>query len=301
LEGVFCVEWTHDAGMTRARVPTLPASTAKESPVSEFSCIPPREVPISPILRRLSLSTTLVALIPPPLVGAIGAASSAFSGGSLFTGAQSGVLRTTAPILTSNTSYIQVRFATKKAAGVTTNTADSAGRRLGVKVTTGEEVRPGNILVRQRGLKFHPGLNVMVGKDHTLHALVHGEVTFSRVQVPGKRRNRTRTLVNVLELNAPNDERVVEFTALMQNKLIDSHKFRLWRRENRRNIFMGLPLTPCPVVKRPKNPLAMPPFEEPMPELAYDEEFDDVEELTTEDLSAQAAQSPSSNQSQAQL
>ena len=69
-------------------------------------------------------------------------------------------------------------MAHKKAGGSSRNGRDSAGRRLGVKKFGGEIVVPGNILVRQRGTKFHPGDNVGMGKDHTLFALVQGAVSF---------------------------------------------------------------------------------------------------------------------------
>ena len=69
-------------------------------------------------------------------------------------------------------------MATKKAGGSSRNGRDSAGRRLGVKKYGGELVRPGNILVRQRGTKFYPGENVGIGKDHTLFALIEGKVVF---------------------------------------------------------------------------------------------------------------------------
>jgi large subunit ribosomal protein L27 len=69
-------------------------------------------------------------------------------------------------------------MAHKKAGGSSRNGRDSAGRRLGVKRFGGQAVIPGNILVRQRGTKFHPGANVGMGKDHTLFALVEGAVTF---------------------------------------------------------------------------------------------------------------------------
>ncbi len=69
-------------------------------------------------------------------------------------------------------------MAHKKAGGSSRNGRDSAGRRLGVKRFGGQQVRAGNILVRQRGTKFYPGLNVGMGKDHTLFALEHGEVRF---------------------------------------------------------------------------------------------------------------------------
>jgi len=69
-------------------------------------------------------------------------------------------------------------MAHKKAGGSSRNGRDSAGRRLGVKKFGGEVVIPGNIIVRQRGTKFHPGDNVGMGKDHTLFALIEGQVKF---------------------------------------------------------------------------------------------------------------------------
>ena len=70
-------------------------------------------------------------------------------------------------------------MAHKKAGGSSRNGRDSAGRRLGVKKFGGELVIPGNIIVRQRGTKFHPGDNVGLGKDHTIFALVEGKVKFA--------------------------------------------------------------------------------------------------------------------------
>ena len=69
-------------------------------------------------------------------------------------------------------------MAHKKAGGSSRNGRDSDGRRLGVKRFGGQDVIPGNIIVRQRGTKWHPGTNVGMGKDHTLFALVEGKVTF---------------------------------------------------------------------------------------------------------------------------
>lgn len=69
-------------------------------------------------------------------------------------------------------------MAHKKAGGSSRNGRDSAGKRLGVKVYGGQYADAGNIIVRQRGTKFHPGVNVGIGKDHTLFALVDGIVTF---------------------------------------------------------------------------------------------------------------------------
>ncbi len=71
-------------------------------------------------------------------------------------------------------------MAHKKAGGSSRNGRDSAGRRLGVKRYGGEDVLAGNILVRQRGTKFHPGANVGIGTDHTLFAKVTGKVSFAR-------------------------------------------------------------------------------------------------------------------------
>ncbi|QZH75321.1 MAG: 50S ribosomal protein L27 [Erythrobacter sp.] len=69
-------------------------------------------------------------------------------------------------------------MAHKKAGGSSRNGRDSAGRRLGVKKFGSQEVIPGNIIVRQRGTKFYPGVNVGMGKDHTLFALEAGLVRF---------------------------------------------------------------------------------------------------------------------------
>ena len=71
-------------------------------------------------------------------------------------------------------------MATKKAGGSSRNGRDSAGRRLGVKKFGGQEVIPGNIIVRQRGTKFHPGSNVGIGKDHTIFSLTEGKVKFRK-------------------------------------------------------------------------------------------------------------------------
>lgn len=72
-------------------------------------------------------------------------------------------------------------FAHKKGVGSTRNGRDSNAKRLGVKRVDGQEVLAGNILVRQRGTKFHPGTNVGIGSDDTLYALVDGVVKFERL------------------------------------------------------------------------------------------------------------------------
>ena len=69
-------------------------------------------------------------------------------------------------------------MAHKKAGGSTRNGRDSESKRLGVKVFGGQTVKAGNIIVRQRGTRFHPGVNVGLGKDHTLFALKDGIIKF---------------------------------------------------------------------------------------------------------------------------
>ena len=69
-------------------------------------------------------------------------------------------------------------MAHKKAGGSSRNGRDSESKRLGVKKFGGQYVRAGNIIVRQRGTKFHPGKNVGIGKDHTLFAKIDGELKF---------------------------------------------------------------------------------------------------------------------------
>ena len=81
-------------------------------------------------------------------------------------------------------------MATKKAGGSSRNGRDSIGRRLGVKKFGGENVIPGNIIVRQRGTKFHPGDNVGIGKDHTIFATKNGKVTFKKTRI--------RTFISVI-------------------------------------------------------------------------------------------------------
>ena len=69
-------------------------------------------------------------------------------------------------------------MAHKKSGGSSSNGRDSIGRRLGVKKFGGEAVIPGNIIIRQRGTKYHPGANVDMGKDHTIFAVAEGKVAF---------------------------------------------------------------------------------------------------------------------------
>jgi len=71
-------------------------------------------------------------------------------------------------------------MAHKKGQGTSKNGRDSHSQRLGIKKFGGEAVRAGNILVRQRGTRFHPGTNVGIGKDHTLFALTDGTVAYDK-------------------------------------------------------------------------------------------------------------------------
>ena len=84
-------------------------------------------------------------------------------------------------------------MAHKKGVGSSDNGRDSNSKRLGVKLFGGQYAKAGNILVRQRGTKFHPGENVYMGKDFTLHAQITGTVSFSRSK-------KDRTYVNILPL-----------------------------------------------------------------------------------------------------
>jgi large subunit ribosomal protein L27 len=81
-------------------------------------------------------------------------------------------------------------FASKKGAGSTRNGRDSNAQRLGVKKFGGQVVVPGNIILRQRGTKFYPGVGVGIGKDHTIFALVGGQVSFTT--------SRNRKFINVV-------------------------------------------------------------------------------------------------------
>ncbi len=86
-------------------------------------------------------------------------------------------------------------MAHKKAGGSSRNGRDSAGRRLGVKKYGGEAVISGNIILRQRGTKWHPGDNVGMGKDHTIFAVVPGHVKF-------RKKAGGRTFVSVIPMEA---------------------------------------------------------------------------------------------------
>ncbi len=81
-------------------------------------------------------------------------------------------------------------MSTKKGGGSSSNGRDSVGKRLGIKKFGGQSVKAGNIIVRQRGTSVHPGMNVGLGKDYTLFALIDGSVKFERFK-----RNKTKVSV----------------------------------------------------------------------------------------------------------
>lgn len=83
-------------------------------------------------------------------------------------------------------------MAHKKAGGSSKNGRDSESKRLGVKIYGGQSVKAGNIIVRQRGTKFHPGINVGCGKDHTLFAKANGKISFS---IRGPRKKKTVSVI----------------------------------------------------------------------------------------------------------
>src|ERR1700740_489979 len=93
-------------------------------------------------------------------------------------------------------------MAHKKAGGSSRNGRDSAGKRLGIKAYGGERVIPGNIIARQRGTTWHPGLNVGMGTDHTLFAKIEGHVEF-RAKANG------RTFVSVVPMTEAAAEKTV--------------------------------------------------------------------------------------------
>ena len=85
-------------------------------------------------------------------------------------------------------------MAHKKGEGSVKNNRDSASKRLGVKIFGGQPAISGNIIIRQRGTKYHPGTGVGLGKDFTIYAITDGLVTF--------RKTREKTLVSVTEIPA---------------------------------------------------------------------------------------------------
>ena len=97
-------------------------------------------------------------------------------------------------------------MAHKKGVGSTDNGRDSNPKFLGVKLFGGQYAKAGNIIVRQRGTRFHPGDNVYMGRDHTLHAKIEGHVDF-------KKKRKGRTFVNIIPLDSAGGAAVKSKTA----------------------------------------------------------------------------------------
>ncbi|HPY08318.1 MAG: 50S ribosomal protein L27 [Patescibacteria group bacterium] len=116
-------------------------------------------------------------------------------------------------------------MATKKAAGSTSLGRDSAGRRLGVKITDGEWAKAGAIIIRQRGSKYYPGLNVKKGKDDTLFALKSGFVKFTTRKLKKFDGNLKITkIVNVVTKEATPKKTTVKVKKVKKNTKSNSRK-----------------------------------------------------------------------------
>ena len=111
-------------------------------------------------------------------------------------------------------------MATKKAGGSSKNGRDSKGRRLGVKKYGDQLVVPGNIIVRQRGTRIHPGDNVGMGKDHSIFSLVKGKVKFKKSKL-------NRTFVSVILIKSINNLSYLYYT---DNEIFRSSKniYKSW-------------------------------------------------------------------------
>jgi large subunit ribosomal protein L27 len=132
------------------------------------------------------------------------------------------------------------------------NSSDSAGRRLGVKKFGSEKVVAGNIIIRQRGFKFHPGMNVHAGKDHTLHARTDGFVRFTRMSIPGKTKNVFRMFVSVVDTPEFKQTALVNHLAEYKKTKLDSlayHKSQS-ERKHRREMEFGIGYTGAEQFKR---------------------------------------------------
>ncbi|KAK6256264.1 Large ribosomal subunit protein bL27 - like 2 [Theobroma cacao] len=99
---------------------------------------------------------------------------------------------------------LTIESAHKKGAGSTKNGRDSRGQRLGVKIFGDQAAKPGAIIVRQRGTKFHPGKNVGLGKDHTIFSLIDGLVKFEKF---GPDRKKVSVYPRVVQPENPNSYR----------------------------------------------------------------------------------------------
>ncbi|KAB2064707.1 50S ribosomal L27, chloroplastic -like protein [Gossypium arboreum] len=140
------------------------------------------------------------------LVGAFRGLSLASSSTSSFMKGEVGSIHKTAVVSFPRKSPfpLTIESAHKKGAGSTKNGRDSKGQRLGVKIYGDQVAKPGAIIVRQRGTKFHPGKNVGLGKDHTIFSLIDGLVKFEKF---GADKKKISVYPRVLQPENPNSYR----------------------------------------------------------------------------------------------
>ncbi|TXG54880.1 hypothetical protein EZV62_020136 [Acer yangbiense] len=140
--------------------------------------------------------------------------ASAFKGLSLSSSNSSSYLKgdfnvatnfVTLPLIQHSPFTLTIESAHKKGAGSTKNGRDSPGQRLGVKIYGDQAAKPGAIIVRQRGTKFHPGKNVGLGKDHTIFSLIDGLVKFEKF---GPDRKKVSVYPREIQPENPNSYRV---------------------------------------------------------------------------------------------
>ncbi|EFJ08488.1 hypothetical protein SELMODRAFT_236022 [Selaginella moellendorffii] len=135
--------------------------------------------------------------------------ASAFSGlslgSSLFSGSDGALQRRNRFLTAPARLPLFIHAAHKKGTGSTKNGRDSQAQRLGVKVFGSETAKPGSIIIRQRGTKFHPGNNVGLGRDYTIYSLIDGVVKFERLW-PDKQKVSVYPKIEVPE--NPNSRRV---------------------------------------------------------------------------------------------
>ncbi|GLJ29504.1 hypothetical protein SUGI_0581590 [Cryptomeria japonica] len=127
---------------------------------------------------RISIMGTLIA--SSNLVGALKGLSLSSSSSSFFNGDKSIIVKQRLAFSFQLKTPLIIESAHKKGAGSTKNGRDSIGKRLGVKIYGDQVAKPGSIIIRQRGTKFHPGNNVGLGKDYTIFSLIDGLVKFEK-------------------------------------------------------------------------------------------------------------------------
>ncbi|KYQ88351.1 ribosomal protein L27 [Tieghemostelium lacteum] len=125
------------------------------------------------------------------------------------------------------------RFATKKTAGSTQNGRDSRPKFLGVKIFGGQRAMPGNIIMRQRGTKFHPSENVGMGKDHTIFSKVDGNVHFHEAIIPGTK--KVRKYISVIPSSNPS----LEIQTTMPKAKLEQFKLLKAQQEQERFLKAG--------------------------------------------------------------